>query len=197
MPATGNAQGKALRRDIFVALLCGAFVAVMGGLSYAAVPFYSWFCRASGFGGSEVALSRQPSPRLLSVRFDSDACLPRSFWPSRNGDDARLGQLAIVSYRRTNQSGRLSVVEAGYSSPSVGLYFEKIDCRCFAPQIMRLAASRDVVLYPDPERADDSDQHGVSTITLFYTFYLVRAPVPSAQHARPPASGPARLTGRI
>ena len=31
------------RRDIVVAFFCGGLVAAMIGLSFAAVPFYSWF----------------------------------------------------------------------------------------------------------------------------------------------------------
>jgi hypothetical protein len=45
----------------------------------------------------------------------------------------------------------------------------------------------------DPKLADDSDQDGVSTISLSYTFYPVRGSAPSAaESAPPPAHGPAR-----
>src|SRR3984893_1448241 len=37
--------------DIVVAAACGVFVAFMVGMSYAAVPLYSWFCKSTGFGG--------------------------------------------------------------------------------------------------------------------------------------------------
>ena len=40
------------RRDLFIAFLCGGLVAAMVGLSFAAVPFYSWFCSATGYGGT-------------------------------------------------------------------------------------------------------------------------------------------------
>jgi cytochrome c oxidase assembly protein subunit 11 len=195
MRTAGNPQRKTRGRDLFVALLCGAFVALMGGLSYAAVPLYSWFCRASGFGGTtEVAgaLPGQQSPRLVTVRFDSDlpAGLPRSFRPPRNTVDAKLGQVVAVSFRVANEAGRIGVGQPGHSvgSPRVSLYFKKINCFCFPPQINQAEESRDtaVVLYV----ADDSDQDGVSTITFFYTFYPVR----SRQSVRPPESGP---PGRI
>jgi cytochrome c oxidase assembly protein subunit 11 len=174
MRTAGNPQRKTLGGDLFVALLCGALVALMGGLSYAAVPLYSWFCRASGFGGTAVA--RLQSPRLVSVSFDSDlaAGLPWSVRP-RHTTDAKLGQVVTVSYRVTNKAGHISAGQAGYSasSPTVGLYFEKINCFCCAPQIMQPGESRHmaVVLHVDPKLADDTDQDGVSTITLLHTFY--------------------------
>ena len=34
-----------------VAMLAGVVV-VMGALSWAAVPFYDWFCRVTGYGGT-------------------------------------------------------------------------------------------------------------------------------------------------
>ena len=45
-----RAAKKGLGRDVLVASICGAVVALMVGASYAAVPFYNWFCRATGFG---------------------------------------------------------------------------------------------------------------------------------------------------
>ena len=42
------------RRDLVIAAACGAFVAAMVGMSYAAVPLYSWFCRTTGFGGTPI-----------------------------------------------------------------------------------------------------------------------------------------------
>jgi cytochrome c oxidase assembly protein subunit 11 len=204
MRTLGDPQRKTLRRDLFVALLCGAFVALLGGLSYAALPFYSCLCRAGGFPGTtEVAgalPSRQP-PRLVSVRFDSDlaAPLPWSLRPPRNTVDAKLGRLVTVSSRFANGPGRISVGHASEtaSSPMAGLYFEKINCVCCAPQIMQPGESRDiaVVFYVDPKLADDFDQDG--TITLFHTVYPVYAPVAAGERARPPGSGRARLPGRI
>ena len=37
--------------DKRVAFRLLALVSVMLGLSFAAVPFYDWFCRVTGFGG--------------------------------------------------------------------------------------------------------------------------------------------------
>ena len=53
--ATGSgktASRRTLTRDAVVASICGFVVVLMVGASYAAVPFYNWFCRATGFNGT-------------------------------------------------------------------------------------------------------------------------------------------------
>ena len=42
------------------ALLAGGLVATMAGLSFAAVPFYSWFCRTTGYGGTTGVATAAP-----------------------------------------------------------------------------------------------------------------------------------------
>jgi hypothetical protein len=76
------------RRDILVAFFCGGLVAAMVGLSFAAVPFYSWFCRTTGYGGTTQVAKSAPthiSNRTITVRFDSNvaAGLPWRFEPER------------------------------------------------------------------------------------------------------------------
>jgi cytochrome c oxidase assembly protein subunit 11 len=180
---------KAKRRDFIVAFLCGGFVALMVGVSFAAVPLYSWFCRTTGFGGTTQvakALPGSESQRTVRVRFDSNvaAGLPWLFEPERNTIDVRLGQVVTIYYKVTNQSARVTVGQAGYnvSPPTVGIYFEKINCFCFTQQTLAPGETRDmaVVFYVDPKLGKDSDQDGLSTITLSYTFYPVRSPLAPA-----------------
>ena len=156
---------KTRSRDLLVAFLCGGFVAIMVGVSYAAVPLYSWFCRTTGFGGTtQVAKSApaQTSSRIVTVRFDSNVAsgLPWSFEPERRTIDVRLGQVVTVYYKVTNQAARATLGQAGYnvSPPALGIYFEKINCFCFATQKMQPGETRDmaVVFYVDPKLADDS-----------------------------------------
>ena len=40
------------RRDVLVGAVCGALAALMVGAAFAAVPFYNWFCRTTGFAGT-------------------------------------------------------------------------------------------------------------------------------------------------
>jgi cytochrome c oxidase assembly protein subunit 11 len=190
---------KARSRDLLVAFLCGGFVALMVGVSYAAVPLYSWFCRTTGFGGTtQVAKSApiQTSRRIVTVRFDSNVAdgLPWSFAPEKNTIDVRLGQVVTVYYTVANQADRATVGQAGYnvSPPTVGIYFEKINCFCFTTQKMQPGETRDmaVVFYVDPKLADDSEQDRVKTITLSYTFYPAREPeAPVNESAVPGKSG--------
>ena len=51
------------RRDLVVAAACGAFAALMVGAAFAAVPFYNWFCRTTGFAGTTQVASVAPSNR--------------------------------------------------------------------------------------------------------------------------------------
>ena len=183
---------KTRSRDLLVAFLCGGFVALMVGVSYAAVPLYSWFCRTTGFGGTTQVAKAPPgrvSARTITVRFDSNVAdgLPWSFAPERNTIDVRLGQVATVYYKVTNQAARATTGQAGYNvgPPTVGIYFEKINCFCFTAQTMRPGETRDmaVVFYVDPRLAEDSEQDKVSTITLSYTFYPARQPAAPANES--------------
>ena len=91
------------RRDLVIAFLCGGLVAGMVGLSFAAVPFYSWFCRATGYGGTPQTAAAAPaqiSDRIITVRFDSNVApgLPWRFEPEQRTIDVKLGQVVTVYY---------------------------------------------------------------------------------------------------
>jgi cytochrome c oxidase assembly protein subunit 11 len=179
-----RASGRS-RRDAVVAFACGAFVAIMVGVSYAAVPLYSWFCRTTGFGGTTQVATTAPthiSGRSITVRFDSNVApgLPWSFEPERRTVDVRLGEVVTVYYAVRNESARLTTGQAGYNvtPPTTGAYFEKINCFCFTQQTLQPGEKRDmaVVFYVDPKLAADSEQDAINNITLSYTFYPVRVP---------------------
>jgi len=185
-------------RDLLVAFACGGCVAAMVGLSFAAVPLYSWFCRTTGFGGTPQVAKAAPteiSDRKITVRFDSNvaAGLPWRFEPERRTIEVRLGEVVTVYYRVTNQAARVTAGQAGYnvSPATVGAYFEKINCFCFTEQTMQPGETRDmpVVFYVDPKLAKDSDEAGVGLITLSYTFYPARVPDQAAASAEPRGSG--------
>jgi cytochrome c oxidase assembly protein subunit 11 len=181
----GRAPFKGLGRDALVASICGGVVALMVGASYAAVPFYDWFCRATGFNGTtQVATSAPatgPIARKITVRFDSNVGpgLPWTFEPEQN---------EIEVYTVTNQAARTTAGQAAYNvAPlTVGSYFQKINCFCFTEQTMAPGEKREmpVVFYVDPSIASDHENDGLNTITLSYTFYPVKDPV-----VKPLASG--------
>jgi len=198
-PTSNRSRQRASRRDLLVAFACGGFVAVMVGVSFAAVPLYSWFCRTTGFGGTTQVAKAAPhqiSARTITVRFDSNvaAGLPWSFEPERRTIDVRLGEVVTIYYKVVNESARVTLGQAGYnvSPPTTGIYFEKINCFCFTEQTLKPGEKRDmaVVFYVDPKLAQDSEQDDLNTITLSYTFYPVREPDrPLAESAAADAPG--------
>src|SRR5271170_2915502 len=113
MSTTKPGMPPAPRRDLFVAFFCGGLVATMIGLSFAAVPFYSWFCRTTGYGGTTQVAKAPPgqiSDRTITVRLDSNvaAGLPWRFEPERRTIEVKLGQVVTVYYAVTNEAGRLT-----------------------------------------------------------------------------------------
>lgn len=182
---------KPPRRDLLIAVVCGAFAAGMVGAAYAAVPFYNWFCRTTGFGGTPQVASAAPGQvlgRTLAVRFDSNLTpgLPWKFEPEQNEIKLRIGEVATVHYKVVNMAAREISAQASYnvSPPTVGAYFTKINCFCFTRQTMKPGETREmtVVFYVDPAIVKDRDQDTLNTITLSYTFYRLRAPAqPLAQ----------------
>jgi cytochrome c oxidase assembly protein subunit 11 len=171
--------------DLAIASACGVFVALMVGMSYAAVPLYSWFCRTTGFGGVPqvvTAAAGSISDRKVTVRFDSNigAGLPWRFAPERTSIDVRLGEVVTIYYAVTNLSTHETVGQAAYNvaPTTVGSYFDKINCFCFTEQRLDPGEKRDmaVVFYVDPALAQDPEDDDLNTITLSYTFYPVREP---------------------
>ncbi|MGO9396489.1 MAG: cytochrome c oxidase assembly protein [Xanthobacteraceae bacterium] len=198
MSTPNPATPPAPRRDLFIAFLCGGLVAGMVGLSFAAVPFYSWFCRTTGYGGTTQTAKAAPtqvSDRSITVRFDSNVApgLPWRFEPEQRTIDVKLGQVVTVYYTVTNEAARVTAGQAGYNvSPSTtGIYFTKINCFCFTEQTMKPGEKREmaVVFYVDPKLAEDSELGNVRLITLSYTFYPVRVPDQAAAESPPAKSG--------
>jgi cytochrome c oxidase assembly protein subunit 11 len=182
-------DNRPLKRDMLVAGACGAVVALMVGASFAAVPFYNWFCRTTGFGGTPQVATAAPAQtlaRTVAVRFDSNVepGLPWSFMPEQNVINLRIGEVATVHYKVVNQAARAITAQAGYnvSPPTVGGYFTKINCFCFTQQTLKAGETREmtVVFYVDPSIAKDGDQDDLNTITLSYTFYRLADPPPLA-----------------
>lgn len=184
----GPEVSRRLTRDAIVAGTCGFLVVLMVGASYAAVPFYNWFCRTTGFNGTTQVATSVPSgaplARKIAVRFDSNVTggLPWKFTPDQTEIEVRIGEVATVYYKVTNLAARTTTGQAAYNvAPlTVGAYFQKINCFCFTEQTMAPGETREmaVVFYVDPSIANDSENDGLNTITLSYTFYPVREQAP-------------------
>jgi cytochrome c oxidase assembly protein subunit 11 len=186
------------RRDIRVAAACGVFVGAMVGAAYAAVPFYNWFCRTTGFAGTTQVAETAPSQvldRMVNVRFDANITggLPWRFEPEQNAAKVKIGEVVTVYFNVVNESARETVGQASYNvfPPTVGAYFAKINCFCFTEQRLKPGEKREmaVVFFVDPALAKDGDQDDLDTITLSYTMYPVRQPEPPRAESIPATPG--------
>jgi cytochrome c oxidase assembly protein subunit 11 len=180
---TEPATPKLRRSDKIVAVACGFTVAAMVGAAYAAVPFYNWFCRTTGFNGTTQVATAGPAgmiDREVKVRFDANVGpgLPWRFEPEQNEINIKLGQVVTVHYKVINEAARPITAQAAYNvTPlTVGSYFNKINCFCFTEQRLKAGETREmtVVFYVDPAMAKDFDNANTNTITLSYTFYQER-----------------------
>src|ERR1700744_6245947 len=102
-----KASRRGLTRDATVAALCGFVVVLMVGAAFAAVPFYNWFCRTTGFGGTTQVASVAPAgmlDRRITVRFDANVSsgLPWRFTPEVNSIDLHIGEVATIYYDVVN-----------------------------------------------------------------------------------------------
>lgn len=186
-PATSPRKTPRFGRDVVVASICGLVVALMVGASYAAVPFYDWFCRVTGFNGTTQVATSLPThttDRHISVRFDSNISggLPWKFEPEKTEIDVRIGEVVTAYYTVTNQSARPTFGVAAYNvAPlTAGSFFQKINCFCFDEQMFAPGEKRElaVVFYVDPKLLADREYDKLNTITLSYTFYPAKDPTP-------------------
>jgi cytochrome c oxidase assembly protein subunit 11 len=103
---------RGLGRDATVAAICGFVVVLMVGASYAAVPFYNWFCRTTGFNGTTQVATSAPSgaplARKVAVRFDANVApgLPWKFEPEQTEIEVKIGEVVTIFYTVTNQAAR-------------------------------------------------------------------------------------------
>jgi cytochrome c oxidase assembly protein subunit 11 len=184
------------RRDKIVAVACGLSVAGMVGAAYAAVPFYNWFCRATGFNGTTQVSTAAPttiSERKITVRFDANVGpgLAWRFEPEQRSIEVRIGEVVTVHYIAVNETARQITASAAYNvAPlTMGVYFQKINCFCFTEQTLKPGEKREmaVVFYVDPAMLKDFDSADTDTITLSYTFYQQREPSRPVADSAPPA----------
>jgi cytochrome c oxidase assembly protein subunit 11 len=167
------------------ALRLAATAAVMLCLSFAAVPFYDWFCRVTGYGGATgraEAPTAEPLEQTVIVRFDSNVApgLGWSFRPAQRTVEARLGESVLVFYEAENLTDAPLAGTASYNvTPfAAGGYFEKIACFCFELQVLQPGerVEMPVSFFVDPALVEDVEGRGVHTITLSYTMHPADLP---------------------
>ncbi|MEJ6394329.1 cytochrome c oxidase assembly protein [Gymnodinialimonas sp. 2305UL16-5] len=164
--------------------LCGVLV-LMGGLTAAAVPFYDWFCRVTGFGGATVTSDSESDTVLdhvVRVRFDASTArdMPWEFRPLSPYVDIRVGETGLAFYEAYNPTDRPIAGTASFNvAPFVtGGYFVKIACFCFEMQVLQPGerVEMPVTFFVDPEMLDDPETRDIPAITLSYTFHVTDMP---------------------
>jgi len=160
-------------------------VVLMGGLAWASVPFYDWFCRVTGFGGTPGQVSANSEGILdqtVTVRFDGSLNdgMSWEFKPVVNEMEIRIGETGLAFYEAYNPTDHPIAGQASYNvTPyAAGAFFEKIECFCFTEQVLAPGEriQMPVSFFVDPEIVADRDGKFVHTITLSYTFYEIDLP---------------------
>jgi cytochrome c oxidase assembly protein subunit 11 len=183
-----TAEGRTALRLIGVVVL-------MASLSFAAVPFYDWFCRVTGYGGAtQTAETASPVilDRTITVRFDASkaAGMPWHFAPVQRSMELRIGETGLAFYEATNPTSRPIAGTASFNvtPDAAGGYFAKIACFCFEQQVLQPGETvqMPVTFYVDPAIAEDPEGRHVREITLSYTFHETPLPAEAAALAVPP-----------
>lgn len=160
-------------------------VVVMGGLAWASVPFYDWFCRVTGFSGVTAVASGDSEiilDKTIKIRFDAslERDMPWDFKPVQREMTLRIGETGLAFYEAYNPTDRPVAGSASYNvAPfDAGGFFAKIDCFCFEEQVLEPGerVQMPVTFYVDPAIVEDRDAKYAKSITLSYTFYEIELP---------------------
>lgn len=146
--------------------------------------------KSSGGGGARVhtwtdddalerlrSLKPVPNADLVTIRFDGTVPdnLPWSFVPVQLDVKVVPGETALSFFRVTNHSDKAITGVATYNvyPPTVGLYFQKIQCFCFEEQRILPGETVDmpVFFFIDPAMLEDPQVSYVKSVTLSYTFF--------------------------
>lgn len=187
---------KRLDGNSRIAAMLVGVVVTMGALAWAAVPFYDWFCRVTGYAGTTNVATESASEILdevVTVRFDANTAsgMPWEFRPLQTEMKLKIGETGMAFYEAYNPTDKPVAGTAAYNvAPDLaGYYFNKIQCFCFTEQVLKPGerVEMPVVFYVDPELVDDRDAGRIRNITLSYTFYQTE--LPEAQASLSPDEG--------
>ena len=162
-------------------------VVVMGALAWAAVPFYNWFCKVTGYGGTtNVSLTASDTvlDEMVRVRFDAnvDDNMGWTFRPMQREMKIRIGENAMAFYEAINTTDKPITGTASYNvaPETAGYFFNKIECFCFTEQTLQPGerVEMPVSFFVDPELVKDRDAGRIRDLTLSYTFHRTDPPAP-------------------
>jgi cytochrome c oxidase assembly protein subunit 11 len=165
-----------------VIIVCGMFA-----FGYALVPLYRAICDLTGINvlafQEEVSKGRATNTqvdltRKVTIDFDSnEAGGSKSLWsfkPAQRSVTIHPGELITVQYELRNLQNRPVVGQAipSYLPARAAEHFSKIECFCFKQQTL---APGEVKIFPVVFSIDPALGKDVSSITLSYTFFEVKA----------------------
>ena len=177
-------SGSSNKKTVYYLL---GVLALMTAGTVASVPFYSWFCKVTGYGGTTAQAEIAPSEdqildQTMEIRFIASTA-PKMEWefkPAQYKMEIRIGEVGLAFFEAYNPTDRVIAGQASYNvTPfSAGNFFDKIDCFCFTEQVLQPGerVMMPVTFYVDPEIVDDIEGKYVNSITLSYTFYEIDVP---------------------
>lgn len=177
-----------------VLVTCLAVFAGMIAATYASVPLYRIFCRATGFDGTPQiaeAASQSQEAGMIAVRFDANVGqgLAWKFAPKQNEVTVHLGENKVIYYRAENDAAMPTIGTATFNvtPEKAAPYFNKIACFCFTKQELKAGQSADlgVSFFVDPRIATDPETRDVTAITLSYTFFPAKPDTQTVAAATP------------
>src|SRR6516165_296469 len=106
---TVSIEGRARRNNRLIGVGGATLAITMIGLTYGAAPFYTAFCRATGYEGTPQQVKANTDAeghRILRVGFDANVApgLEWSFEPEAESIKVRTGKTATVYFRVRNLS---------------------------------------------------------------------------------------------
>jgi cytochrome c oxidase assembly protein subunit 11 len=170
---------KRSRAHARTGLICALVVVGMTGAAFAAVPLYKAFCQATGWAGTARKAAIAPDKVLsqqVTVYFDTNVAsgLPWSFEALQRSQKVKIGGTNIAFFKVVNNSDQAITGRAAYNvtPDQAGQYVRKLQCFCFSAQTLQphQAMQFPVVYFVDPGWAKDAEMHGISDLTLSYTF---------------------------
>ncbi|ABD46093.1 cytochrome c oxidase assembly protein [Neorickettsia sennetsu] len=166
------------KRRILLLVLLPVFMLL---LSFASVPLYSLFCKATGYAGavkrSKRSFDLPIGSRDIVVRFNADVTknLPVRFSVQDYPVVVKPGQNALIFYAVENTTDEPIEAIAVYNvTPyKAAKYFNKVACFCFEKQILppKKRVVMPVSFFIDPEIEKDPQMDEIKTFTLSYTFF--------------------------
>lgn len=169
-----------IRKNQRTGLVVLIAVFAMVGLSFAAVPLYSLFCKVTGYDGTvqiSQVLPDKVLDRAMTIKFDAGVArgMPWHFAPEQREITLKIGERGLIAYSAKNLTGEPVTGTAVYNVMplKVGKYFHKVQCFCFNEQSLGPGeeASLPVMFYVDPALDEDPGMADVTAITLSYTFF--------------------------